>query len=220
MAGTSSARTTVASSATAIAIPMPSALISTMSANANEPATTTTMSAAEVTIRPLRSMPAGDGLDVVAGPVPDLLHPRQQEDLVVHRQPEQDAEQDHRLGRLDEPERLEAERRRQVAVLEDPDQRAEAGHDRQRVHDQRLGRQHDRAQQDEQHEVGRDDDEQRRPREVGRGPGRRRRRRPRRRHRPGPSSRPAARAAPPGVAQVGDQRPALVAVRAVTACTA
>ena len=39
MAGTSSARTTVASSATAIAIPIPSALISTMSAKANEPAT-------------------------------------------------------------------------------------------------------------------------------------------------------------------------------------
>ena len=109
VAGTSSARTTVASRATAIAIPIPSALISTMSANANEAATTTTISAAEVTIRPLRSSPRGDGLGVVAGPVPDLLHPRQQEDLVVHRQPEQDAEQDHRLGRLDEPERLEAE---------------------------------------------------------------------------------------------------------------
>ena len=97
-----------------------------MSANANEPATTTTMSAAQVTIRPLRSRPRGDRLAVVAGAVPGLLHPRQQEDLVVHRQPEQDAEQDHRLGRLDEAERREAEERRQVAVLEDPDQRAEA----------------------------------------------------------------------------------------------
>ena len=48
---------TVASSATAIAMPIPSALISTMSANANEAATTTTMSAADVTIRPLRSIP-------------------------------------------------------------------------------------------------------------------------------------------------------------------
>ena len=57
VAGTSSARTTVASSATASAIPSPSALISTMSANANEAATTTTISAAEVTIRPLRSRP-------------------------------------------------------------------------------------------------------------------------------------------------------------------
>ena len=37
--------------------PIPSALIRTMSAKANEPATTTTISAAEVTIRPLRSRP-------------------------------------------------------------------------------------------------------------------------------------------------------------------
>ena len=37
--------------------PSPSALISTMSAKANEPATTTTISAAELTIRPLRSRP-------------------------------------------------------------------------------------------------------------------------------------------------------------------
>ena len=55
--GTSSARTTVASKATAIATPSPSALIRTMSAKANDPATTTTISAAEVTIRPLRSRP-------------------------------------------------------------------------------------------------------------------------------------------------------------------
>ena len=57
MAGTRSARTTVASRATATAIPRPSALISTMSAKANEPATTTTIRAADVTIRPLRSSP-------------------------------------------------------------------------------------------------------------------------------------------------------------------
>src|SRR5205085_1725038 len=38
-------------------IPRPSALMSTMSANANEPETTTTISAADVTMRPLRSRP-------------------------------------------------------------------------------------------------------------------------------------------------------------------
>ena len=58
MAGTRSARTTVASSATAMAIPSPSALIRTMSAKANEPATRTTIRAADVMIRPLRSRPA------------------------------------------------------------------------------------------------------------------------------------------------------------------
>ena len=65
------------------------------------------------------------------------------------------------------PSGCEAEQRREVAVLEDPDERAEAGEDRERVHDQRLGRQHDRAQQQEEHEVGRHEDEERRAREVG-----------------------------------------------------
>ena len=110
---------------------------------------------------------AGDRLGVVPGPIPDLLHPGQEEDLVVHRQPEQDAEQDDRLGRLDVAQRLEPQDRRQVAVLEDPDQRPERGHDRERVHDQRLGRQDDRSKQDEQDEVGRHEDEQGGPREAG-----------------------------------------------------
>ena len=110
---------------------------------------------------------AGDRLLVVVGPVPDLLHPRQQEHLVVHRQPEQHAEQDHRLGGLDEPQRLEPERPRQVAVLEDPDERPERRDDRERVHHERLDRQDRRAEQDEQDDVRGHDDEQRRPREVG-----------------------------------------------------
>ncbi len=57
VAGTRSARTTVASRAMAMAMPMPRALIRTMSAKANDRATTTTMRAADVTIRPLRSRP-------------------------------------------------------------------------------------------------------------------------------------------------------------------
>ena len=156
---------------------------------------------------------AGHRLGVVAGPVPDLLHPGQQEDLVVHGQAEQDAEQDDRQGRLHEAKWLESEQGRQVAVLEDPDQRPEARRERERVHEQRLGRQDDRAQEHEQHKVGRDDDEQRRAREVGSHPidhvgdvgraatdkhrdARRRRQRATR------------------VAQVRDQRTTLVAVRA------
>ncbi len=72
MAGTSSARTTVASSATAIAMPSPSALISTMSANAKDPATTTTIKrrGRHDPAAPLE--PVGDGLAVVvrSGPRP------------------------------------------------------------------------------------------------------------------------------------------------------
>ena len=105
--------------------------MSTMSANANEPATTITISAAEVTIRPLRSSPCATAVGLSAVCLPALAHPAEQEHLVVHRQPEQDAEQDHRLGRLHEPERPRPEQRREVAVLEDPDERAERGEDRQ-----------------------------------------------------------------------------------------
>ena len=104
--------------------------------------------------------------------------------------------------------------RRQVAVLEDPDEGPEAGHDRQRVHDQRLGRQDDRAEQDEQHEVGRHDDEQGRAREVGADPvddvGDVRRAAPDEDRHPG-----RRRERPAGRAQGRDQRLALVAVRAV-----
>ena len=126
VAGTSSARTTVASRATAIAMPIPSALMRTMSAKANEPRDDhdDQRRRGHDPAAPLEA--AGDRLGVVAGLVPDLLHPRQQEHLVVHRQPEQHAEEDHGLGRLHEAERLESEHRREVAVLEDPDERAEA----------------------------------------------------------------------------------------------
>jgi hypothetical protein len=88
--------------------------MSTMSAKANEPATTTTMSAAELTIRPLRSRPRATAS--VLSPVRshDLLHPGEQEDLVVHRQPEQDAEQDHRQRGLHEAQRLEPEERERL----------------------------------------------------------------------------------------------------------
>src|SRR5215217_170112 len=62
--GTSSARTTVASRNTASAIPKPSALIKTTSAVTNDPATTTTSSAAEVMIRPDRCNPTATACEL------------------------------------------------------------------------------------------------------------------------------------------------------------
>ena len=115
--------------------------------------------------------PACDRRAVVGAGVIGLLHAAEQEDLVVHRQAEQDAEEDDRLGRLHVAQRLEADQRRQVPVLEDPHQRTEAGDDREAVHDQRLERQHHRPQQQEQHEVGGDEDEQGRAGEVLAHPG-------------------------------------------------
>ena len=57
VAGTTNARTSVASIATAMAIPRPIALIRTMSAVANAAKTPTMIAAAPVMSRPLRSRP-------------------------------------------------------------------------------------------------------------------------------------------------------------------
>ena len=45
--------------------------------------------------------PFGHREQVVAGPLVDLLDPRQQHHLVVHREAEDDAEHQHRQGRVD-----------------------------------------------------------------------------------------------------------------------
>src|SRR5680860_1160808 len=57
---------------------------------------------------------------VVAGQVPLLTDPGQQEDLVVHREAEKDREHQDRLGGVEEPRRLEAEQTLQVSVAENP----------------------------------------------------------------------------------------------------
>ena len=66
VAGTSSVRTTVASTRTATAMPMPSCLISTSSPAAKPANTMTIRAAADVMIPPVRSRPAGDRQVVVA----------------------------------------------------------------------------------------------------------------------------------------------------------
>ena len=68
----------------------------------------------------------GDGRAVVAGANPRLLHSRKQEHLVVHGQPEDDAEEQHRDGRIEWAGR-EAEKAREMSLIEHPDERAEGG---------------------------------------------------------------------------------------------
>ena len=166
VAGTSRARTTVASRATAIAMPTPERLDEDDVGEGERAGHDDDDESGRGHDPPAPLEAAGDRLGVVAGPVPGLLHPGQEEDLVVHREAEQDAEEDDRLGRLDEAEGLEAEEGREVALLEDPDQGPEAGADRKGVHDERLGRQDRRAEEDEEDEVRRHDDEQARAREF------------------------------------------------------
>ena len=60
---------------------------------------------------------------VVAGEVVLLLDAREQEDLVVHRQAEGDAEHQDRTGEHELAGRGEVEQARQMALLEDPHHR-------------------------------------------------------------------------------------------------
>ncbi len=138
VAGTIRTRTSVASSATAIAIPTPMALTTRMWARANA-ANTATMIAAALVMRLaglLQTLGHGAArLSRVRAPL--LAHAREHQDLVVHRQAEERAEQEDRERRL-ERSGLEVEQPAQMALLEDPHQRAEARGDGEEVHHHRL----------------------------------------------------------------------------------
>ena len=82
----------------------------------------------------------------VAGRLVALADAREQEDLVVHRQPEHDREHQRRRERVD--------------LVVDEAEHAERGADAEQVHQHRLEREHDRAQQHEQHDVGEPEQEQ------------------------------------------------------------
>ena len=102
----------------------------------------------------------GDGRRVVTRAPVRLLDARQEQDLVVHRQPDQDREHDDRVARDGVAERLEVQQLVEVALLEDPDQGAEARREREQRHHDGLDRDGERAEQQEQDDRG---GEQRRP---------------------------------------------------------
>ena len=134
--------------------------------------------AAAVITRPVVCSPRATEPRRVVRVLPLLVHARDQEDLVVHAQPEDDREHQHRHERLDRA-RADPEQPGAVALLEDQRHEAERGADRQQVHDRGLDRDHDRAEHDQQQQRAEehdDADEQRQlarddPREVlvGRG---------------------------------------------------
>ena len=146
----------VASTATAMAMPTPMLLIVMTSASANAAKTVTMIRAAPVMTPAVLDEALGDRRRVVAGPPIRLLDPREQQDLVVHRQPEDHAEHDDRVAGDGVAERLEVEQVREVALLEDPDEGPEAGGDREQGHDHGLDRDDDRAEQQEQDQRARD----------------------------------------------------------------
>jgi hypothetical protein len=111
--------------------------------------------------------PERHGCCVPAGAVVLLLDAGQEEHLVVHRQAEGDAEHEDRHRRVDAAGGREVEQAGEVAVLEDPDHRAERGGQAEQVEDQRLDRdQHASGHQEQQHQGGHGDDGQR-PRQAG-----------------------------------------------------
>ena len=79
--------------------------------------------------------PERDAAVRVAGRDPGLVHPGEQEDLVVHRQPEHDGEHQHRHERRDRQVLVDADQPRAPAQLEDRDDHAVRGTDRQQVED-------------------------------------------------------------------------------------
>ena len=96
VAGSSTVRTIVASTKTATARPSPS-WRAIPSGRVRKTANTTTMiAAALVTVPAVRRDPAGDRLVRIGAPVEGLLDAGEDEDLVVHRQPEQDREDEDR----------------------------------------------------------------------------------------------------------------------------
>ena len=102
----------------------------------------------------------GDGPPVVAGGLVALLDAREHEDLVVHREAEDDRQQQRGRDRLHVAERLEAEEAVEPAPLEDDHEHAVGRRDRQHVHRHRLQRQQHAAQHAQQDDEAEHDDEQ------------------------------------------------------------
>ena len=146
--GTSSARTMKASISTASAVPTPELLDEHDLHVANAPIAMQNSSAANVTIRPVRSSPTATASRSQPA-VARLLDAREQEHAVVGREPERDAEQQDRLVDRARPGESKASSPRAGR----PGRSARAGRtprSGQQVHDQRLDRQHDRAGHHEQ----------------------------------------------------------------------
>ena len=108
-AGTITERTMVASISRATAMPKPICWNMTRSPAANPPKTATMISAAPVMIRAVEPDPERHRAGGVAGGREPLPDPAEQEDLVVHREPEEHREEEERHPGLDRIHLLEAE---------------------------------------------------------------------------------------------------------------
>ena len=103
--------------------------------------------------------PVGDGLVGAHPPVVRLANAAEDEDVVVHRQAEQDHEEEDREERVDSARELEAQKPLPPAVLEHEHEDTVGGPDREQVEQDRLGRDHHRpegkehqAEREQEHE--------------------------------------------------------------------
>ena len=170
VAGTSTMRTMVASISTAIARPRPNSLSWRSSPRAKAANTQNMISAAAVMTRAVAARPSATAVALSLRAVVLLLDAREEEHLVVHRQAEHDGEQEHRHPRLDRPGLVDADQLHAPAPLEDGDEDAVGGADRQQVHDHRLERHEHAAEhghQQQEAEQQHDADQQRHA--AGRG---------------------------------------------------
>ena len=142
-AGTSTIRTRVASTSTATVRPSPNIRMTCTWAAISAANEIDMIRAAAVITRPVRATPGPHSRCCRRGSPrrqPVFADARDQEHLVVHRQPERDAEhQDRHLRRQRPGEVVEPP---QMAVLEDPHHRTERRGQPQHVEHQRLDRHH------------------------------------------------------------------------------
>jgi hypothetical protein len=115
------------------------------------------MAAAAVMTRAVEDRPSTTALLLSPVPVVLLLHGREQEDLVVHGEAEDDGEQHHRRPRLDGRSPADAEQAAEPAPLEDRDHHAVGGADGQQVHHHGLERDENGAEDDQQKHEAQDE---------------------------------------------------------------
>ena len=163
--GSSSARTRVASTSTASAVPTATSLMKIICEKTNAPIATANSSAAAVMIRPLRSRPMAIASSSLRRPA-CLGDPAEQEDPVVGRQPEDDREQQDRDRDVEGADAGVDEQRLEPPVLEEQNQDPERDADRERVGEHGEQRQDQRARHQQQRDHGRGDDDRDRQRQV------------------------------------------------------
>ena len=157
-AGTSVRRTTNASTSTPNASDNPIDFVIGLGSRMNAAKTAIMIVAAAMTTRPLWRVAGDDGLARLARVHEVLAHAGDEEDLVVHRQAEQDPDQQDRQERQHRRGLRHVEQIGEVAVLEDPDDGAHRRGDAQQEAERGLDRHVERAEHDGQQQQRQADD--------------------------------------------------------------